>query len=317
MITLALIGVGKWGRNYLKAAEELDNIQIKYVCAQSRQTLDTLSDKYIKTRFLKDLLKKKDINGVIIATPANTHFAIARQFLSLEHNLLIEKPLSTSFNQALQLKKIWQIKKPKVLIGHLYLYNPAYQVFKKIFKSIKGDATIRFEGLSSPVRKDISVIWDWGPHPVSLLLDLVKYPVSAISATGSKKTGSNLYDTVEALIYFANGIKASILISWFGSHKVRKLIVEEGNNRLELDDTNTSNQKIILHKMNMPLEYPKYNPDTALAEELSEFAGAIQGYKKITSDINFGVKVVKVLSAIEESATNGGQVVTLNKIIKD
>ncbi|MBI3103870.1 Gfo/Idh/MocA family oxidoreductase [Candidatus Daviesbacteria bacterium] len=311
MITLALIGVGKWGKNYLNTATTLANVKIKYICARSKKTLDLLPDTYIQILSVKNLLKKRGVDGFIIASPASTHFAIANQLLSLGCNLLIEKPLAISYDQALQLKKIWQMKKPKVLIGHLYLYNPAYQVFRKKFKRIKKVKSIFFEGTSSPVRKDVSVIWDWGPHPVSLLLDLVKYPILKVSATGSKKAGNTLYDSVEALIYFINGIKSTIRISWFGSHKVRRLIVKGGSEKLELDFTNTTDQKILLHKMDTPPEYPKYKPDSALTEELSEFVKAIQGFKKITSDINFGVKVVKVLSAIEQSVENNGQAVAL------
>lgn len=317
MITLALIGVGRWGKNYLSAAATLGNVEIKYVCAQSQQKLDSLPNKYIKTLSIKDLLENKKIDGFIIATPADTHFAIAKGFLALGKNLLIEKPLATSYNQALQLKKIWQIKKPKILVGHLFLYNPAYQVFKKIFKSIKIVKSISFEGLSSPTRKDVSVIWDWGPHPISLLLDLVKHPISAVSATGSKNADSILYDTVDALIRFTNGIKASIQISWLGVQKVRKLTVEGEKDKLELNETNTAHQKILLHQPNSPPQYPQYRSKSALTEELLEFVKAIQGHKKITSDIKMGVEVVKVLSAIERSAENGGELVNLDKIKSD
>lgn len=295
MTTLALIGAGKWGQNYLKTAATLNNVKIKYICVRSRKKLNSFPDTYVKTLSVEELLKNKDIDGFVIATPAITHFAIARKALSLGRNLLIEKPLTTNYGQALQLQKIWQIKKPKVLTGHLYLYNPAYQVFKSKFMRIREVKTISFEGFNSPVRNDVSVIWDWGPHPVSLLLDLVKDPISEISATGSKKTGSNLLATVDALIIYQGGIKASIRISWFGPSKVRKLTVEGKNARLELDYANTK------------------SPRSALSEELLEFVKAIQSSKKIKSDFNFGVRVVKILSAIEQSTTMGGQRVTLDK----
>lgn len=289
---LALIGVGKWGKNYLHTVSALDNVEIKYICAQTQSTLNLFPNTYIKTLSIKDLMRNKDINGFIIATPGATHFAIAKQLLSLGHNLLIEKPLTTNYNQALVLQKIWQKKKPQVLIGHTYLYDPAYQVFNKKFERIKTIKSILFEGLCSPVRKDVSVIWDWGPHPVSLLLDLIKQPIIEVSATGSiEDPNSNLYDTVNALIRFANGIEASIHISWLGVYKVRKLTIERKSRKMELDYTKTTG--------------------SALTKELIEFVGAIQGLKKITSDINFGVSVIKVLSTMEKSAQSGGRLIKL------
>lgn len=307
MVTLALIGAGKWGQNFLHTVDSLDNCQIKYVCTQSQKTLNSLPNRYTKITSADKLLNY-DIDGVIIASPASTHFEIAKKFLSKKFNLLIEKPLTTKYSQALKLQKIWQLKKPKVLVGHVYLYNPAYQEFKKLFKEIKTVASIRFEGIGSPIRKDVSVIWDWGPHPISIMIDLIQQPVSKVSAKGTKKSYSNLYDTVEALIEFKNGLRASIYISWLGKRKIRKLTVEGKDEKIELDDTNMTNRKVFLNKANTPPEYPKYKSGTALTEELKEFIEAIQGFKQIKSDINMGVEVVKIISAIEKSIENNGQI---------
>ena len=183
------------------------------------------------------------------------------------------------------------------MIGHTYLYDPAYQVFKKKIERIKTIKSILFEGLRSPIRHDVSVIWDWGPHPISLLLDLIKQPIIEIRASGSiKNPNSNLYDTAKTLIRFANGIEASIHISWLGLRKVRKLTIERKSHKMELDYTKTTG--------------------SALTEELIEFVVAIQGLKKITSDINFGVSVIEVLSAMEKSAQSGGRLVKLSQLTK-
>lgn len=297
MVTLALIGAGTWGQNYLHSATRLNNCVIKYICTQRQKTLNILPNKYIKNLSVDDLVKNNDIDGFIVATPGSTHFEIAKKILSLGHNLLIEKPFTINYNQALKLKKIWQKKKPQVMISHTYLYDPAYQIFKKEFKDIKKIKSILFEGLSSPIRHDVSVIWDWGPHPVSLLLNLIKQPIVEVQTVGSiKNTSSNLFDTVNASIRFANGLEASIHISWFGLHKVRKLIIEKRSGKMELDYTKTT--------------------EDALTKELIEFTGAIQGLNKITSDINFGVSVTKVLSAMEKSAQNSGRLVKLIQSVK-
>lgn len=299
MTTLALIGVGKWGKNYLSTANNVSSCLIKYICAQTQQNLDTITGDYIKVTSLQDLLKYKDIDGIIIAAPTATHFSLAKQFLSNGFNLLIEKPLTTNYSEALKLYKIWKSKKSKVLVGHTFLYNPAFQKFKDIFDSIDNFKYISFEGLISPKRLDVSVIWDWGPHPISLLLSLVKYPLYQLKAHGS-------FESVSAHLTFVNGIEAKIYISWFGEKKVRKLVAEGKEGKIQLDDTNTANQKITLYSNNSEIEYPHYNLESPLKIELNEFVQAIQGKKKITSDINIGVNVVKILSAIEKSVNNNG-----------
>lgn len=286
MITLALIGVGRWGKNYLSTVDNLDGVEIKYVCAQTPQTLNSLPDKYIKIFSFKDLTKKK-IDGIIIATPAKTHFPIARQLLNSGYNLLIEKPLTTNYHQALVLQEIWQKRKPKVLVGHTYLYEPSYKIFKKELEHIKTVKSIIFKGLSSPIRKDVSVVWDWGPHPISLILDLIKKPIIEVSATGS-------FDTAKVILYFDSGIKAVIYINRQGAKKIRKLIIKGENKTINLDFTKT------------------YDRTAPLKKEISEFVSAIKGVKKITSDIKTGVLVIKVLSAIESSILNNGSTVKLN-----
>lgn len=313
MVTLALIGAGKWGQNYLRTVSQLNNCIIKYVCAKKQKTLDILPNRYIKTLSIDDLVKKKDIDGFIIATPGSTHFEIAKRLLSLGQNLLIEKPLTTNYNQALILQKIWQIKKTKVLVGYTYLYNPAYKTFKKLYKDIENIRSINFEGLNSSERKDVSVIWDWGPHPISMLIDLIKLPIKKVRAWGSiKSSNTKLYDTVYASLQFINGIKASIHISWQGSAKVRRLTVKGDNKKIEFDDTNTSKRKILIQIPNNLPEYPKYSPTPTLNYELLEFTAAIQSSKKITSDINLGAEVTRVLSVIEQSASSNGRLVKLD-----
>lgn len=312
MVTLALIGAGKWGQNYLRTVSQLNNCIIKYVCAKKQKTLDILPNRYIKILSIDYLVKKKDIDGFIIATPGSTHFEIAKKLLSLGKNLLIEKPLTINYNQALILQKIWQIKKTKILVGHTYLYNSAYKIFKILYKDIKDVKSINFEGLSSPERKDLSVIWDWGPHPISMLIDLINKPIKTVKAKGLiKNSNTKLYDTIYATLQFINGIKASIHISWQGSIKVRRLTVNGKDKKIEFDDTNTSHRKILIQIPNNPPKYPKYKPETALNYELLEFADAILSSKKITSDINLGVEVTRILSAIEQSATSNSKLVKL------
>lgn len=303
MTNLALIGIGKWGQNYLHAADTLDKVEIKYICAHSQKTLKHLPNTYIKTTSIYDLLKDNQIDGFIIATPAVTHFTIAKQLLSFKKNFLIEKPLALTYKQALELQKIWQTQKTKVLVAHLYLYNPAYQEFKKLFNNMRKIKSIHFEGLCSPIRKDVSVIWDWGPHPISIFLDLIKKPIKKLNAFSPNKS----LDTVKATLEFEDDIEALIDISWLGSHKVRRLIAVGDHTSLELDDTNINGQKVLLKKSNYPPQYPKYSFDFALTRELEEFIGAIKYNKQITSEINLGVDVVKILSGIEESVKSNGK----------
>ena len=259
MTNLALIGVGKWGRNYLSAVKDIPNCQIKYT----------------RTHEYQDLLEKDDIDGVIIATPASTHFEIASEFLQKGFNLLIEKPLAANSSEAEKLYELWTKTKPKVLVGLTYLYNQNYQKMKLKLPEIGQIKEIVFEGLSSPVRNDVNILWDWGPHVVSLFLDLVQKPVSKINYSGQKDSG-NLE------LEFDSGIKASSYMQWINPEKIRML-------------------KIIGETGELQVDFSLPNPTPPLTIELMEFVDAIRENKPITSGIKLGVEVTDILTEASDS----------------
>lgn len=297
MVNLALVGVGKWGQNFLKIASSLENCKVKYVFSKSQKTLKSLSDEYIKTTSLNDLIDS-NADGIIIATPPSTHYEISKKFLNHNFNLLIEKPLATNFKQAIELQKIWRTKRTKVLVGHTYLYNPAFLKCKQLLRKFGKIDLISFEGLLSPKRDDVSVLWDWGPHPISMMLDIIKKPVKNIKLIYAHKRFTKL-DTLKVELIFEGDIKGLIHLSWYGSKKIRRITIKGSSRKLILDDTNQENQKISFYNLTRIPIHPIYNLENPLTNELKKFIFSIKNNKEIVSDINLGVSVVKVLSEIE------------------
>lgn len=301
MVTLALIGVGRWGQNYLKTVPQLTNIQIKYVCTRHLASLVNLPNIYQKLTHFRDIFRFTDIDGVIIATPAATHFQISRVLLKQGYNLLIEKPLALNPVQAHQLLRIWQKRPSVVMVGHTQLYNPAYLKCKKLLPVIGVVKKISFSGLSSHPRTDTSVLWDWGPHPASIFLDLNDFPVKKITSSASKSSSQgNLIDTITSKIRFNNQVQAEMNIGWYNPEKVRKLIIRGLLGTIVLDDTKSEN-KISLKMTNLNIEYPAYEPQLPLEIELKEFVKAIKLNTKTASGLVFGAKVVELLSNIEST----------------
>lgn len=312
MVNLALIGSGKWGQNYLKMSKGSSDIyRIKYVCAKSQSTLDSLSSEFVKVSDYHKLFEYNDIQGVIIATPATTHFEIAKEFLLRGFSLLIEKPMVTNYKDAVALYELWERNKQKVLIGHTQLYNPAYQEVKKLITKIGSIKSLIFEGYVSPKRTDMSVIWDWGPHPVSMSLDLLKTPLIAVSCKGSiSKWGSSLYDTAKIELLFEGQISANFSISWFGEQKKRQLTIEGTKGKIILDDA-VLDKKLRIYN-NGEIKYPQYNSDAPLTEEIKAFISAITKGQTINSDIKLGLQVAKILSICEKSASLKGDRIEVN-----
>ena len=319
MVTLALVGAGQWGKNFITTIDTIPNSRLKYVCAESSGTLNALSNKYIKTKYYKDLYKYSDIDGIIIATPGSTHFEIACDFLKRGYNLLIEKPLTTDYQQALQLKEIYKLKKPQVLIGHIYLYDPAFIAMKKLVSEIGEIQYMTFEGLKSPIRSDISILWEWGPHGISVCLDILGQKPIRVSAwvVNKLRSQTELYDVVHIRLEFSNKVFAFIKGSWLSPFKKREIIIVGSKSTIVLDDL--ASHKVTCFKNMGPFMgkgrfiksepeviYAAFSKDMPLKLEVLEFIKSInKGINPIT-DLDQALLVTQIIHLAEESILKGG-----------
>lgn len=326
MINLALIGLGRWGKNYLSAIKSFSNCRIKYICTKTFKEVNNANKDYIMTTDIRKLLDYKDIDGIIIATPGSTHFQLAEKCLNKGFNLLIEKPLTINYEQALQLKKIKDNCQAEVLVGHVYLFDPAFIQMKKMLKQIGALQYISYEAVNyGPFRSDMSVLWDLGPHAISLLLDIYKQNPIKIAAWAQNclRPRTKLYDIVNLKLEFSNKFSSFVEISWLSPIKRRELTVVGTSSTLIYNDLN-SNRLTLFENMGPLLEgeeitkmipkmtYPSYDHKLPLENELGEFINLLSKKQVINrSDLDFGVRVTYLLKLAEESINRGGEAVNV------
>lgn len=324
MITLALIGIGNWGKNYLTTSKIFPNCHIKYICAKSAEALDRLDGNFITTTNYKDLFRYKDIDGVIIATPGSTHYQIAKEFIKKGFNLLIEKPLSTSYKQALQLKVLKNKSHAKILVGHTYLFDPAFIEMKKLIKQIGYLRSVSYEAVNNgPFRPDMSVLWDLGPHAVSLLLDIYEQNPIRIKTWVQNylRPKTKFFDVINIEMEFTNKCNALIKIGWLSPIKRRELIIVGSESTLLYNDLIANRltlfegmgpeikSKDIVRKV-PKIKYPSYDQILPLQVELGEFINALSSNVIIKrSNLDFGIRVTHLLNMVEESIKKGGATV--------
>lgn len=327
MRTLALVGVGSWGRNIIKEISNISDCKLKYICAQNKQSLDSISGNYIKLQDYKELLNYDDIDGVIIATLGSTHFEIAATLLEEGLNLFIEKPLTTDYKDALKLKEIAQKKGSVILVGHIYLYNPAILKIKELLDSLGTIQYITFEGLNNgPLRSDMSVLWEWAPHGVSICLDFLQQKPLSVSAWAVNKLrpSTKLYDMFFMNLEFPNNIRAIIKGSWLSPIKKRELMVVGSGSTIVFDDSLVE-KKVVLFKGIGPsiegsvvvknegaIDYPGYSEQSSLSLELLEFLRCIKNKNTPKTNMEQGVEVVKIIELAEKSIEKNGEVIPIN-----
>ncbi len=297
MLTLALIGRGRWGQNIERTLREFPGIEL----VVAANTTDAKK------------IDKSDIDGALIATPGSTHIEVALPFVQAGLPVFIEKPLATSLTQAGQLKSSLK-RKGLLQVGHIHLYNPAYLAAKKAAKKIGKIRLLYFEGLApGPVRDDMSVWWDWGPHGVSLVLDLLGAMPERVQGwglnvyppnKGGKGGFSRQYDAVQARLIFPSGAEMLLTTSWLSPEKRTRLTIVGENGSVIFDDR--AEKKVTYFQANGAISHPRYGNEPALRVELKQFVRMIKTKQPVLTDINEGLSVMTVLDAVEKSIRAGG-----------
>lgn len=319
MINLALVGIGNWGKNYLSTINALKNVKIKYLCSQSLETLNLYKGDFVKTINYTDFFKYKDIDGVIIATPNNTHYEVSQEFLKRGFNLLIEKPMVENYSHALNLRALQKKSSSKVIVGYNYLFDPAYKKAKQFVRSIGRIRYISYEGTNNgPYRNGTSALWDIGSHAVSLCLDIhSKEPVQVCAwAVSSLMPGTEFYDFAIMKIIFSDQTEAFIKVSWLFPVKRRELTIVGDRDTVVYDAV--ANKKVICYKNmvkvsdckveNIRVSFPIYDRTLSLMAEINEFVEAIRKDKVVEkSNIEFGVNITKIISLAYKSIVNNGR----------
>ncbi|MFH1827147.1 MAG: Gfo/Idh/MocA family oxidoreductase [bacterium] len=283
-INLALIGNGEWGQNYINTIKDLKGI--------------TLPEKYIKTTNYKKLFKETGIDGVIIASPTHTHFKIARNLIKRGFNILIEKPLTKNYKEACSLLSLSKNYKNKIImVGHIQIYDPAYQRMKEYIKKVGLVKKISFEGLQSTPRNDIGPLEDWGPHPIYLFLDLIKHKPQKVSVSKGP------YDNINIEFIFPKNIKASAKIGFFSPKKKRILTIKGSEGLLKLDWTKKRKTLTFKGKSNKEIKIKfsdKYSP---LAMQILEFTNCLKKKHNPKSGIKEGFLVMEIIEEIKKKMT--------------
>lgn len=288
MLKLALIGIGRWGKNILRTLESMRGVDVvAYDLTTSPQP--------------SPHLRRGGVDGVIIATPGSTHAEIAFPYIKQGLPVYIEKPMTISLPDAQRLQKAAKKSGSEIFVGHVHMYNPAYLKLKELLPKIGKIQLISFEGMASgPVRDDMSVLWDWGPHGVSLALDLLGKRPTNVQAWGHKilKSKSKLHDVVQARMIFPGKVEATLSLSWISAEKRVKLTVIGAKGSLILDDT--AEQKVTL-SVDDKVTHPSYSADFPLTRELTAFVKMVKTGERPKTSAQNGVDVVRVLAAAEKS----------------
>ncbi len=291
-LRLGLAGAGRWGRNYIRTISALPQVRLAQVASGNPETAPLLPADCRLTARWRELIDPSALDGIIIATPPASHVEIARAAILAGIPVLVEKPLALSATEARALRDLAAEKRVFALVEHTHLFSPAFRSLKDLARRNGSVREIRSEASNhGPYRRDVSVLWDWGPHDVAMCLDLMQeFPASAVCTVqdGSAKDGG-MAQSVTIARSFPSGVPAQIVLS-NAKNKARRFTVRCADAELVYDDF--GEHKLYVNGMPMPV-----SAEAPLTVAVREFAAAIASGNRQAGALDLGVNVVEVLES--------------------
>jgi predicted dehydrogenase len=225
---IGLIGLGRWGQNYLGALLNTPSVEFVHVAGRKEQRPDAQGFSNIKfTENWLEVCHDTSLSGVIVATPPQTHYAIAKLALERKIPVLVEKPLTLNLEHTHDLCKISQKSGVLCMVNYIHLFSAAYQDLKQNVSRSGRIRSVYSEGYScGPYRKDISVLWDWGAHDLAMCIDLLNESPEVIEVSELVVENKNPYAKLLMLnLTFPSKIKSRSVFGNASEFKRRDLCV--------------------------------------------------------------------------------------------
>jgi predicted dehydrogenase len=348
-VKIALLGYGYWGSKIARSILQSNLVSLAAIVEQNNSAKNQAAKECPGVSLhsdLNEIIKSHSVDGIIVATPAGSHFEIANNIIANGINLLVEKPITLSYNEAYELVESSQKNNVLLMSGYTFLYSPAVRFIKNQIDSNRLGKIqyIDSQRLLGIPRNDCSALWDLGSHDISILTylsDEMPIEVSGFSLNLLKDTP---YDLANVNLRYASGLQSTIRVGWVHYAKVRLLSIigtkqMVSYNDLPLDHKVTiwgpvidgledqDLQDIIPDRMLDPIysDFERrtsranmYVPELSTGEplqlEIEEFAKSIRHGGIPPSSNIFSLKVTRILEAIDESISNNGKSVEVKKI---
>ncbi len=330
MIDVAVVGVGGWGKNLARNYYQMPESNLRYICDLDADKLAQFAAQYPGSRTTSsfdDLLKDDELAGIVIATNGPSHYRLCKAGLEAGKDVYVEKPFVLDVAEAEELIELADKKNAVLMVGHLLEYHPVVTYLKDMVNN-GGLGQIHYiysQRLNlGTVREDENALWNFAPHDISSILYLLGDEPKSVSASGQCYLQKDIEDVVFMTLQFENRAMAHIHVSWLDPHKVRKMTIV-GSKKMAVFDDLEANEKLRIYDKGAQygadydtfaeyvglrfgdIHVPYIKVGEPLRLECLHFIDCIENRKQPRSDGPDGLRVVKVLSAAQQSLKSGGQ----------
>lgn len=329
-IAVGVVGCGYWGPNLIRNLSNLSECDLKVICDLDIQRLNHMKGLYPKAEVSTDFAEvaaRPDIDALLIATSATTHYSMAKQALLAGKHVFIEKPMATSSMECDELVQMAGERELTLMVGHTFLYSAPVRRIKEIIG--KGDiGALRYISARrlnlGLFQRNINVTWDLAPHDISIILYVTGMLPVSVNCQGNSHVTKGVEDVTSMCMNFENGVFATVQNSWLDPRKVREMTIVGSRRMIVYDDVQPL-EKIRVYdtRVETPPHYdtfaefqysyhygdsyiPYVKQEEPLKVECQHFLECIRSARPPITDGVHGANVVRVLEASTNSLRQNG-----------
>jgi predicted dehydrogenase len=333
MIRVGIIGYGYWGPNIVRNLNALDSLCVAAVCDKSTAALARVRKTYpgvVTSSDSADILTSTSIDAVAVITPVWTHYELAKAALQNGKHVFVEKPFTSTAQQAEELIELAARKNLTIMVDHTFLFTGAVRKIRQLRDEGALGNLYYYDSLRVNLglfQHDVSVLWDLAPHDLSIMDHLIGAAPEAIVATGEKHL-NGMHDVAFMTVYFPEKVIAHINVSWLSPVKIRTTLIG-GEKRMVVWNDLVADEKVRIYDKGVQISTgegiwypqvayrsgdmwaPRLEQVEALQAELQYFGDCIMSGDTPFNGGEAGLRVVRMLEAAENSIQRKGDLVTL------
>jgi len=316
---VCVVGAGRWGKNHIRTLHNSGNLG--GIVEHDQKVLDSFKVPYPNTACFTGLddAMKHGFDGFTVATPAESHFDIARKIIESGHHILVEKPITMNSADALVLHELSTKNKVNLMAGHVLLFHPAFQKIKDLIEDGSlGDLQYLYSNRLNlgTIRTEENVFWSFAPHDVALFQWLTGSYPETINSNGMDILQKGIHDTTITTLEYRQKLMGHIYVSWLHPFKEHRFVVVGSKGMIRFEDSLEGKplvfyDKSIIWKNGKPIpksgatRYVKYEDGMPLTRELQYFVDHLNGESIKISNGESAIDVMKILETATESLMEG------------
>jgi len=323
---IAILGCGGWGRNIVRTMAKVHSVAaVADTGEEARaQSAEFAPGAEIHTE-PDAILADPEIDAVMIATPAETHYELARRALDAGKHVFVEKPVTIDLDEARDLVARSDERGRVLMVGHLLEYHPAILKLRELINNgtlgeVRYIVSNRLNLGKIRVREN--ALWSFAPHDIAVILRLVGSDPIQVVCTGGSYVTPNIADVTVSQFLFDSGVRAHVFVSWLHPFKEQKLVVVGSEKMASFCDITkeltlydqrvdwNGGQPVPVRGEGTKVEFGSEMP---LDEECLHFVDAARRGVNPRTDGRNGVRVLSMLHAAQRSLMLNGAPVNLSQ----